>query len=221
MKSRGFLGWCVALALGVVTFSAPAMAVHEASSHLHVDHVLQSWTGTPGERGLLPTALAESAAARRQAELALERSDDLDGLKLHLANVLYAVNPALAESGSGLGYGLRPAAAAIGEHLHLGYAVAWEDVSENQKNQVVRLSASVSNVLMWADELAVLGREVEAASDPTGAAQGLRDILGLVKRIAEGFDANGDGEISWEKGEGGLAQIAEQMRLMLATEGST
>ena len=39
MKSRGFLGWCVALALGVVTFSAPAMAVHEASSHLHVDHV--------------------------------------------------------------------------------------------------------------------------------------------------------------------------------------
>ena len=64
MKSRGFLVWCVALALGVVTFSAPAMAVHEASSHLHVDHVLQSWAGTPGERGLLPTALAESEPPR-------------------------------------------------------------------------------------------------------------------------------------------------------------
>ncbi len=83
MKSSGFLGWWVALALGVVTFSAPAMAEHEASSHLHVDHVFQSWTGTPGERGLLPTALAESAAARRQAELALERSDNSVDTKRH------------------------------------------------------------------------------------------------------------------------------------------
>ena len=41
----------------------------------------------------------------------------------------------------------------------------------------------------------------------------------LAGQLREGVDANGDGQITWEEGEGGLAQAEQHMGFMQQGEG--
>ena len=195
----------------VAVLAAPAQAQMK-QSHAHMKHVIASWNDTPDQAGLLPTALEELEIAQQHAALALAKPDDLASLKLHASHVIHALDPSVEAKGPGRGYGVVKAAS--GAAKHIGFAAAAADASDGVKAHAVHVSASAENVVTWAADAVALAKEIQAstsAADAKDKAMRLQAMLGV---MMTGTDANGDGKITWEKGEGGLDQAAEHMGFM-------
>src|ERR671911_1823769 len=114
-----------ALALGSAAIagqhalSAPNGGVGVKPAHVHIGHVMTTWTDTPNTQGLLPVAIADATVAATHGELMQKSADNLDVLKLHAGHVLHALDPTLEPKGPGSGYGVKRAAAGALEHIHL------------------------------------------------------------------------------------------------------
>ena len=188
-------------------------------SNVRIDLVLTAASDTPGSKGFLPTGQAEAEIALKHAELAVSQSANLDWIKQQIRHVLNAIDPKIEPNGPGLGYGVRKSTEGIAENMYIGPNVAWEDVSENVKLHAVEVSTSIENVLLWLEEIAVLSQEVSTASTASEAEDPAGKILALIRKIVHGFDTDGDGETSWERGEGGFAQAAQRLRIMAEGEG--
>jgi hypothetical protein len=186
-------------------------------SHVHMGHVLTGWQDTPDQMGLLPTAQAEAEVAAQHAGFAASRPDDLDWMKLHVVHILHAVDPSIEPQGPGLGYGLRPAAQGVAQHVR--FAAESEDASDNVKLHATHVERSAGNVVVWSERIVALGQRARAASSAAEAAPLVVEIETLTQTILVGTDANGDGTISWEQNEGGLAQAAQHMQFMQEGEG--
>ncbi|MBI5446097.1 MAG: hypothetical protein HY900_33400 [Deltaproteobacteria bacterium] len=59
-------------------------------------------------------------------------------------------------------------------------------------------------------------KKLRTSAEPGETAALANRVHDLTLAILEGRDANGDRKISWEKGEGGLKQAAEHLKLMHA-----
>ncbi len=212
------------IAIGAVLLAAfanssdtMATADDPKESHLHIGHVLTSWNDTPDERGLLPTAMSEAAIAVVHAGLALKQPDNLDWLKLHTTHILHAVDTSVMAQGPGLGYGAR--AAANGAAKHVGFAAESGDASDNVKLHAMHVATSAGNVNAWIDQIVDLGKQVEASTSAAQAASLLRQIEVLSQQLLDGVDANGDGQVTWVEGEGGLKAANKHMGFMTQGEG--
>ena len=186
-------------------------------AHVHMGHVLTSWQDTPDQQGLLPTAVAEAEIATQHAGFAAERPDDLAWMKLHIGHVMHAIDPSTMGEGPGLGYGVRQAAAGTAKHIQ--FAAESEGASDNVKLHATHVATSANNVVAWSDEILSLARQVESAQTAAEAAPLVERIKLLTQAILNGVDANGDGKVSWEQGEGGLAQAQQHMGFMKEGEG--
>jgi hypothetical protein len=186
-------------------------------SHVHMGHVLTSWQDAPDQMGLLPTAQAEAEVAAQHAGFAASRPDDLDWMKLHADHVVHAVDPTVEAQGPGLGYGVRQAAQGVAQHVR--FAADSEDASDNVKLHSGHVETSAGNVVAWSDRLVDLGQQVQAASSAAAAAPLVAEMQTLTQAIVAGTDADGNGTVSWEEDEGGLAQAAQHMQLMQEGEG--
>lgn len=191
----------------------------QKESHLHIDHVMTSWNETPDQRGLLPTAEAEAATALEQINLMLENSDDLEAMKKCMTRALHALAPSRRSRGPGLGYGVRRAARGVVQHI--GLAASADDASDNVELHALHVSTSAGNVVAWVEEVVRMSRQVTGTipayrSAAIIAAQQIHD---LVVHMIEGYDANADGTIGWQEGEGGLAQARQHMGFMAQGEG--
>jgi hypothetical protein len=232
---RAVLGLAILAALASgsgVTAARQAAAAN--SAHVHIRHVMTSWKDTPEMKGFLPTALADTQVALEQVERA-----DLEGrindFILYGGYVLNALDPgdetqALLKTAyarlptnyvkievPGSGYGIKRAVAGALQHVQL--AAKSEDASENVKTHAAHVIASLENVSKWTDDAIATTRKLLAAKS-VGDGQALVDELTyLTEQIAKGLDANNDGQIGWQTGEGGLAQAQTHMRLMMKGEG--
>ena len=186
-------------------------------SHVHMGHVLTGWQDTPEQMGLLPTAQAEAEVAAQHAGFAASRPDDLDWMKLHAGHVLHAVDPSIESDGPGLGYGVQRAAQGVAQHVR--FAADSEDASDNVKLHATHVETSAGNVVAWSQRIVELAQQVQTASSPAEAAPLVVEIETLTQAILAGADANGDGTVSWEESEGGLAQAAQHMQFMQEGEG--
>ena len=186
-------------------------------SHVHMGHVLTGWQDTPDQMGLLPTAQAEAEVAAQHAGFAVSRPDDLDWMKLHAVHVVHAIDPSVEPEGPGLGYGVQRAAEGAAQHVR--FAADSEDASDNVKLHATHVETSAGNVVVWSQRIVELGQQVQTASSPAEAAPLVVEIETLTQAILAGTDANGDGTVSWEEGEGGLAQAAQHMQFMQEGEG--
>jgi hypothetical protein len=196
----------------------PNMASEDTNmAHVHMGHVLTAWQDTPDQMGLLPTAQAEAQVAAQHAGFAASRPDDLDWMKLHVGHVLHAVDPSVEPAGPGLGYGVHRAAQGVAQHVR--FAADSDDASDNVKLHATHVETSAGNVVVWSERIVELGQQVQAASSVTEAAPLVVEIETLTQTILAGTDANGDGTVSWEQNEGGLAQAAQHMQFMREGEG--
>jgi hypothetical protein len=196
---------------GVLAGQAPNAA------HAHIGHIMTKFNDTPNTQGLLPTAAAEAKIAATHAGLAAKSTDKLDAMKLHAGHVINAIDPTIEPKGPGMGYGVKKAAA--GALQHVGFASKAEGASKNVQTHAVHVSASLNNVLMWSDNIVSLAQRIRMATSVAEAAPLVAELNTAASQLAAGLDANKDGQIGWQTGEGGLQQAETHMGLMMKGEG--
>jgi hypothetical protein len=209
-------GAIAALAAGSVN-AQQAPAANPAQTH--IGHVMTAWKDTPSMTGFLPAAAADAKVAATHAGLAAKSPDNLDMMKTHAGHVLNALDPTLVAKGPGSGYGVKKAAA--GALQHVGLAAKTEGASANVKTHAAHVSASLEDVVKWTDEAIATAQKIQAATTAAEAAPLVTQLVAQTNAIANGMDANKDGTIGWQTGEGGLAQAQTHMGLMMKGEGMT
>lgn len=193
--------------------SATLIAQQANLAHAHIGHVMDAFKDTPKGQGLLPTAVGEAQVVAQHAALALRSTSDLAAMKLHAGHVMHAIDPTLTENnGPGLGYGLKKAVAAATYHIEL--AAKDKDASANVKTHAAHVVASFTNVTRRADEIVDLAQKLRNSSSVTEAAALTAQINTIAEALVPGVDANKDGRVGWELGEGGLQQAQLHMTLM-------
>jgi len=206
----------ILLALGMA-LPSPLGAQETSEAHLHMGHVMEGWSDTPEEKGLLPTAIAEAEIALQHARLAANDPNDLAAMQAHAGHVLHALDPESVDGGPGMGYGLIKAAENAATHTRL--AAEAEGASGAVKAHATHVRTALGNVTGWAERAHKLALEVRAAGAAAEAAGAVEKLARLEDWIVNGVDANGDGSTGWGEGEGGLAQAERHMRLMYEAEG--
>jgi hypothetical protein len=192
-----------------------ATRVEAIAAHLHLGHVLTNWRDTPQNVGFLIAAISDAGVAGVHAKLA--EGGSLSVMQLHAGHVLNALDPSVEPKGPGSGYGVKKAVA--GARQHLDIAVGSEGVTPNITTHAAHASASLANVAEWTDRSIALATEIRGATVQADAAKALTELIALTTAIAEGVDADKDGQVGWQPGEGGLQQAQMHMRLMMKGEG--
>jgi len=204
----------IAFIVLTVAAASAATAAQEANAvHAHIGYVMTAFNDTPRQLGLLPTAEAEAKIIAQHAALAAKSTADLDTMKLHVRHILHAIDPTLTENkGPGLGYGLKKAVAAATYHIEM--ASKDKDASQNVKTHAAHVIASNTNTIRRADELIDLAQRLLNSSAVSEAATLVGQINAVAAALIPGVDANKDGRVGWELGEGGLQQAQMHMALM-------
>ena len=186
-------------------------------AHNHIGHVMTMWKDTPNMQGFLPVAVADAKVAMTHAGYMQKSPDNLDSMKLHAGHVLHALDPTLEAKGPGSGYGVKRAAAGALQHIQL--AAKSEGASKGVQTHAGHVSASLTDVTQWTDQAIATAQKIRAATSASEAAPLVTELIAQTNSIANGMDANKDGSIGWQTGEGGLAQAQTHMGLMMKGEG--
>jgi len=201
---------------GQMPAAAPAVKVPAGPVGTHVGHVVNAFGDTPGGQGLLPTAMAEARTAIQHAGLAARAPTNLDGMKLHAGHVINAVDPSMEATGPGLGYGVKKAALGVATHIEL--ASKADGASPNVVMHATHVATAARNTVLRVDQVVALARKIQASTTATEAAALVSQLVSLTQQLVAGADANGDGRIGWEQGEGGLQQAQEHVTLLLGAD---
>ncbi|MDA0310819.1 MAG: hypothetical protein O2992_01730 [Gemmatimonadetes bacterium] len=207
----------LALSVAFALTAIPTTVSAQANGHAHIGHVADAFRGTPDEMGLLPTAMAEAAIAAQHAGFAANSADNLDMAKRHMGHVLHALDPAEAEAGPGKGYGVKAAAAGVARHIEL--AAAAEQASDALKTHATHIATSAHNTVTRVDQMIALAKQIQAATSAADAAPMIHELAALGEQLVTGHDANGDGRVGWQEGEGGLAASETHLGLLKRAEG--
>jgi hypothetical protein len=183
---------------------------------VHAGHVANAFDDTPNLGwGLLPTAIAEARIAQQHATLATRMPDNLEYMKTHSGHVLHALDPASIPGlmAPGLGYGVKKAANGVVTHIELAGA------APGAPQQIVLHSKHIAiagrNTLVRVDQVIALAQKVRAATTAAEAASLVSQMAAIAEQLMAGTDANSDGRITWEMGEGGLQHADDHIRMML------
>ena len=170
------------------------------------------------EQGLLPTAVAEAKIVAQHAALAMKSEGNLDAMKLHAGHVIHALDPSIEMKGPGLNFGVKRAAMGVAQHI--GLAAKVEGASKNVMTHSAHVTASAGNVVTRADEMIAVAQQIRAATTAEAANARLAHFNMLAQQLYAGVDANQDGQVGWQTGEGGLQQAETHMQLMIKGEGA-
>jgi hypothetical protein len=184
---------------------------------MHLGLVSDRGTDTPQNRGFAPTATTEAGTMTQHAGLAGQQPDNLEYMKQHTVHVVNAVDPSVEATGPGLGYGVKKAAQNTLQHIEMAAQAPGASVAMGI--HASHIATSARNVIRWSDELVALGNQVKASTDAATAAGLVKQIAALADKIANGSDANSDGQITWQEGEGGLRQMEQIATLLKRAEG--
>ena len=186
--------------------------------HNHIGHVMTTWKDTPGSQGFLPTAIADAKVAATHAGYMQKASDNLDSLKLHAGHVLNALDPSIEAKGPGSGYGVkkgrRGRVAAHRARREVGRRVQGCADARRARDRVARRCDGSGRMRRLRPR-----RRSARRHQPLPAAPSSTELIAQTNNINNGLDANKDGSIGWQTGEGGLAQANQHMMLMMKGEG--
>ena len=71
----------------------------------------------------------------------------------------------------------------------------------------------------WTDAAVATAQKIRAATTAAAAAPLVTELIQQLAAITSGMDANKDGKIGWQTGEGGLEQAQMHMGFMMKGEG--
>ena len=205
-----------AIGLVMVLIAVVVLAQSEQESHRHMGHVTKSWGDTPDNVGLLTILEEEAQIAAQHAGLAAQDLSDLSSMQTHTRHVRHAIDAASESGGPGKGYGILKAAQGVSRHISLASNAG--DASDNVKRHAEHVRSSAENVVKWGQEVMQLSEQVLSASAADQAAPSVQQIQELTQHIVNGTDADGDGRVGWQAGEGGVAQAKQHMDLMARGE---
>ena len=184
---------------------------------VHIQQVMQREFETLDEAGFLNAALAEAAVARLHAGYAAggaENPGDLGSMQIHAAHVLHAIDPEAIDEGPGFGFGVKQAAARIIHHIEIA-AASDHAGSEDVRIHAERVGTLARNTAERAQRIIELVRGIMEANSAEEADPLADELEAVATQLNIGADANGDGEITLEAGEGGLEHAKLQMELMM------
>ena len=191
-------------------------AAMENEAHGHIGHVMTGWADTPEQWGFLPTAIEEAKIVAQHAGYADSKPGDLEYMQTHIRHVIHALEPSVIAEGPGHGYGV--VTAAWNAAKHIGLAAESTGTTENIKLHTEHVWASADKVVTWAKAAVALSQEVLAASSAADAAPMVKKIKAMSDALIVGIDADGDGNVTWKKGEGGLDIAEAHMGYMMEGE---
>jgi hypothetical protein len=182
---------------------------------VHIGHVLNGFHDTPGLQGLLPVVMAEARVAAQHATLATRQPENLQYMKTHSEHVMHALDPSTVPAlmAPGQGYGAKKAIAAIAQHVELAAKEA--DATPGVVTHARHVGMSARNTVARVEQLLALAAQVRAATSAAEAAKLVSQMASLGDQLVAGFDANGDGRVTFEEGEGGLQHVDDHVKLML------
>lgn len=199
------------------TLAVGVVSAQQDMVKTHIGHVTTAFNGTPNGQGLLATAMAEAKIAAQHAALAMKAEGNLDAMKLHAGHVVHAVDPSVEMKGPGLNYGVKRAAQGVAQHIQL--AAKAPGASKNVMTHSNHVATAAGNVVKWSDETVAAAKEVRSATDAKVAAEHVAHMNMLAQQLASGLDADKNGQIGWQAGEGGLQQADMHVNLLVKGEG--
>jgi len=214
MKRTTYAALAALLAVAILTAGNVAA---QNPAHNHIGHVADAWRDTPDGEGLLPAAIAEAEIAARHAGLAASDPSNFASMKRHTTHVLHAVDPSQIESGPGRGYGVKRGAAGAAQHITA--AANSEGASGAVQTHAVHVATSAQNTVARADRILELAAQIQEAESADAAAPLVEEMAEVAGQLVSGLDANGDGRVGWQEGEGGLEQANAHMGFMKRGEG--
>lgn len=168
---------------------------------------------TPGNEGYLTIAETEATAALEHVALALSEPGSLDAIRVHLGHVDFVYSPAEGEAGPGTGYGLRSALLNVRESIQA--LLKSRGTPGSVREHADHMQASFANVYEWWSMSYAPLREGLRSRDGRDAVRAHAGRLEeLLERMVNGVDADGDGTVGWQEGEGGLAQMRQHLTLL-------
>jgi hypothetical protein len=191
--------------------------VEPVPAHLHLGHVMTNWRDTPANVGFLTAAISDANVAAAHAKLAAKAPDRLEEMALHAGHVLNALDPDIEPKGPGSGYGMKKSV--LSAQQHLDFAVRAEGATANIKSHATHVSASLNDVMQWTDQAIAAAQRIRQSTSAAEAAAATAELVALTTAITDGMDANGDGQVGWQTGEGRLRQAQLHMGLMMDGEG--
>ena len=195
---------------------AATVAVPPGPVGVHIGHVVNSFGNTPNGVGLLTAAMAESRIAATHAQLAARQPTNLDYMKTHAGHVINALDPTIFTTGPGQGYGVKKAAEGVATHIEL--AAATTGSSANVQLHAKHIAICARNTVQRADAMIALAQKILSSTSAAEAAGLVSQLAALSDQLMNGADANADGRVSPEPGEGGLNIADDHVKLLLTME---
>lgn len=193
---------------------AAIVAVPAGPVGVHLGHVVNGFNETPSLQGLLPAAIAEARIAIGHATLAGRQPTNLEYMKTHAGHVIHAIDPTIITMGPGLGYGVKKASNGVAAHIEL--AAGTPGASPGVVTHSRHVATAARTAASRAEQVLALAQKVQAATTAAEAAALVSQMTSAAEQLMAGADANGDGRITWEQGEGGLQHAEEHVKLLLA-----
>lgn len=203
---------------GSVVNGAPIIPTLPGVVGIEIGYITTNYLDTPDKSGLLPMAQAEARVAAQHAGFMPRALDNLATLQMHAGHILHALDPKQmpAATAPGRGYGLKHALEGI-----VAYAdAAAKDAgaSANVKTHSAHIIGAANGTNARADLVIAMAKKIRATTVLKDAAAMVGELQSLCDQLLAGADANADGKIGWDKGEGGLQQVQEHVTLLLNGE---
>ena len=177
-------------------------------------NITQGSPSTPGHVGYLTLAERNLQAATEAAEAAFVASDS-ESIRRNLDAVILSLDPPDDFKGSTQGF-VRSVAGIAG---NAAFAAQMPGASGNVVLQAKRINESADNVIEWSHLAIQLIEQSAQMSEEAKLRQTAKIIQAHINRIQHGADANKDGTIGWEIGEGGFDQLSDNIAQLAGGEG--
>jgi hypothetical protein len=208
MSARLSSARCPVIALLALTATGCISSRPPTIAHVHIGHAITGVAVTPGQKGYV---LEAEERAQKAYDLANKAMTDTS-----LPELKKDVNAVVEASTSETDFGLKHSVVMAANHIT--FAASADDASANVRQSAPIFAAHVTRVVERCDEIALLGKDVDATATLEEAISLTAEIRALSQQNISGEDARGSGVFGGTPSEYGMKQLRQELQDMIARE---